>query len=307
MSGLRVRAVGPVVTYTDEGRPRRMRWGVPASAPMDPEALAAIRAVAGPGAAVEVSLGGLEVAVEGAPCTLAVAGGGFDVVRNGLNVSAPCAFAAFPGDVVRIAPRTRGGGAWAYLAASGGFDAATWQGSAATHVASGLGGGALAQGDLIPFAAPRIDYARQGAIALPGRAGGPFRLILGPQDRHFPAKVIDRLFASEWRATARGNRMGMGIDGPALRPEGALSIPSEPLVRGAVQVNGEGGAVVLAADHQTAAGYPKIAVLASVDHGRFAQLRPGAAFRFERITPAEAVALKRAADGGGAPDGPAGA
>ena len=307
MSGLRVRAVGPVVTFTDEGRPGRLRWGVPASAPMDPGALAALRPVAGPGAAVEVSLGGLEVAVEGAPCTLAVAGGGFEVRRNGLDVSAPCAFAAFPGDVVRIAPRAKGGGAWAYLAATGGFDAPRWQGSAATHVASGLGGGALAKGDLIPFAAPRIDYARQGAIALPERGDGPFRLILGPQDRHFPETAVERLFASEWRATARGNRMGMGIDGPALRPEGALSIPSEPLVRGAVQVNGEGGAVVLAADHQTAAGYPKIAVLASVDHGRFAQLRPGASFRFERITPAEGVTLARAAAGGTAPSDARGA
>ena len=60
-------------------------------------------------------------------------------------------------------------------------------------------------------------------------------------------------------------------------------------------MNGEGGVIVLAADHQTAAGYPKIAVLASVDHGRSAQLRPGTPLRFERIEPAEAVALAREA------------
>lgn len=290
-----MRAVGAVVTICDEGRPGRMRWGVPASGPMDPGGLAALRRAVGPGPAIEVSLGGLEFAVEGAPCTLAVAGGGFEVRRNGLDVSAPCAFGAFPGDVVRIAPARRGG-AWAYLGAPGGFDAPLWQGSAATHVSSGLGGGVLEAGMLLRFGAPRIDYAAQGPIPVPERPAGPFRLVLGPQDRHFPPEAIGTLLSAEWRATARGDRMGMGLDGPPVRPDGALSIPSEPLVRGAVQVNGEGRVTVLAADHQTAAGYPKIAVMVAADHGRFAQLRPGDRVRFRAVTPKEGVALVREGD-----------
>ncbi len=38
---------------------------------------------------------------------------------------------------------------------------------------------------------------------------------------------------------------------------GALSIPSEPIVRGSVQVTGDGVPAVLLADHQTTGGYPK--------------------------------------------------
>jgi allophanate hydrolase len=56
------------------------------------------------------------------------------------------------------------------------------------------------------------------------------------------------------------------------------------LADGAIQVPGSGLPIVLLVDRQTVGGYPKIAVVASVDVGRFAWLGPGDAIRFSEIS-----------------------
>jgi allophanate hydrolase len=61
-------------------------------------------------------------------------------------------------------------------------------------------------------------------------------------------------------------------------------MPSEPVAPGSVQVAGDGVATVLLADHQTTGGYPKLATVLDADLDRFAQLRPGDAFRFRLVT-----------------------
>lgn len=87
--------------------------------------------------------------------------------------------------------------------------------------------------------------------------------------------------------------MGVRLRGPALPPVGALSIPSEPIVRGSIQVSGDGVATVLLADHGTTGGYPKIATLLNDDVSGFAQNRPRDEVQFRSISPQEAVALSR--------------
>jgi allophanate hydrolase len=87
--------------------------------------------------------------------------------------------------------------------------------------------------------------------------------------------------------------MGMRLKGPELPLVGALSIPSEPVVRGSVQVSGDGVPTVLLADHQTTGGYPKIATIISPDTDWLAQHRAGQQVRFMDITSAQAVAEVR--------------
>jgi allophanate hydrolase len=70
---------------------------------------------------------------------------------------------------------------------------------------------------------------------------------------------------------------------------------SAPSLRGAIQVNGAGTPTVLLADHQTTAGYPRIATVISADLDRAAQLRPGTPLRFVAVTVAEAIAAARSA------------
>ena len=87
--------------------------------------------------------------------------------------------------------------------------------------------------------------------------------------------------------------MGMRLAGPSLTLGDVLSIPSEPIVSGSIQVSGDGVASVLLADHQTTGGYPKIATVVSADVDRVAQLRPGERLHFQAVSAEEAVTIAR--------------
>ena len=75
---------------------------------------------------------------------------------------------------------------------------------------------------------------------------------------------------------------------------GSLDMVSEPLVRGAIQVLGHGDPIVLLSDHQTTAGYPKIATVATVDQDAFVQLRTRQTVLFKAISPETAIEAAKA-------------
>jgi allophanate hydrolase subunit 2 len=52
-------------------------------------------------------------------------------------------------------------------------------------------------------------------------------------------------------------------------------LPSEPLVRGSVQLPPSGRPVIFGPDHPTTGGYPVVAVLNEDSSDRLAQCRPG--------------------------------
>ena len=87
--------------------------------------------------------------------------------------------------------------------------------------------------------------------------------------------------------------MGVRLEGPPLSLSSALSIPSEPIVRGSLQVSGDGVPTLLLADHQTTGGYPKIATVISADVGAISQLRSGDSLKFQAVTPKHAIDLAR--------------
>ena len=66
---------------------------------------------------------------------------------------------------------------------------------------------------------------------------------------------------------------------------------SEAVTFGTVQVPPDGEPIVLMADRQSTGGYPRMLQVAAVDLPKLAQMRPGDAFSFERITLEEAQYL----------------
>lgn len=293
-----VRFAGPHVTVQDGGRPGLARFGVPASGAMDRLALAATNLAVGnaAGAAcLEVSLGGLHLDCVAGPVSFAVAGGGF-IVDHGAQKGGSWQVATLqPGEqlVIRRGPW----GAWCYLAFAGGMVAAPWLGSVATHSQSGFGGGRLVTGDAVTIEAPRVVDARRVPCPTFARPVTELRATLGPQDRFFTPDQITEFESAVWRLSGAYDRMGVRLSGPVLPPAARLDMPSEPVARGSVQVAGDGVATVLLADHQTTGGYPKLATVLDCDLDRFAQLRPGDAFRFRLVTPEAAVAHARAMGG----------
>lgn len=291
-----VRFAGPHVSVQDGGRPGLARFGVPTSGAMDRLAIAAANMAVGnaPGAAcIEVSLGGLQLDCVKGPVSFAVAGGGFIVEHTaqtggaqkegGQKAGSWQVTTLQPGE--RLVIRRGPWGAWCYLAFAGEMDATQWLGSAATHSQSGFGGGRVVTGTEITISAPRLVEGRVIPCPAFARPMTELRATLGPQDRFFAADQIALLEAAVWRLSGAYDRMGVRLTGPLLVPRAKLDMPSEPVARGSVQVAGDGVATVLLADHQTTGGYPKIVTVLDSDLDRFAQLRPGDAFRFRLVTP----------------------
>lgn len=295
---LKVQFAGPYVSLQDGGRPGQMRFGVPLSGAMDRAALALANAALGndPGApGIEVSMGGLTLTHHGAPLSIAVAGGGFIIERGGEKFGAWCVLRLTEGQ--RLVIRPGPWGCWTYLALAGDLATSRWLGSAATHALSGLGGGKLASGQRLTISSPRPGPEAPLALPCPvwARPRHLARVVMGPQDRHFSAETLTTFQTATFYASSAFDRMGMRLEGPALAPSGALSIPSEPILRGAVQVTGAGVATLLGADHQTTGGYPKIATVISADHDALSQLRPRDALRFQPVTPEAALDAARGA------------
>lgn len=297
---LSILRAGPLVSVQDAGRPGLMRFGVPASGPMDRVALAAANRALGnpPGAAcIEVSLAGLTLECAEGTTGFAVAGGGFSVIHAGRQGPSWQTGTLREGDRLEIRPGRWG--SWCYLAFPGGIEAPEWLGSRSTHSLSGLGGGALRADGIITLADPRAHQrpheGRDGPFPCPvfARPRRIAHLVPGPQNRYFTPAAIEALLSSDWTLTTAADRMGVRLSGPAIAPAAPLDMPSEPIARGSIQVAGDGVATVLMADHQTTGGYPKIATILDCDLDGFAQLRPRERVAFRALTPEDAIARAR--------------
>lgn len=289
----KVTFAGPLVSFQDAGRSGHMRFGVPASGPMDRFAHAAAHTMLGTppgGTAIEVSLGGLVLECLDGEVSCALTGGAFSLTND---VAGWQVVTVRTGDKLTL--RAGPWGSWSYLAFAGNINADQWLGHTATHTLSGLGGGALRAGDTFEVHDAGIRPARIGTYDCPAiaRKTANIRVVIGPQDHHFAPGVVETLTTTSYRMTDAFDRMGVRLDGAALPLGNALSIPSEPILRGSIQVAGDGVPVVLLADHQTTGGYPKIATVLSCDTDRLVQLRAGDPLRFRAVTAAQAITAAR--------------
>jgi biotin-dependent carboxylase-like uncharacterized protein len=287
---------GPHVTIQDAGRAGLMRFGVPSSGPMDRASHLAANVALGNAAdtpGIEVSVGGLTIQCLSGAVTFAMAGGGF-IVEHAERKSSSWNIATLrAGEHLTI--RRGPWGSWTYLALAGRLEARDWLSSASTHGPSGLGGGRLASGQYLVVADAVVREDREGAIPCPitARPRQEVHVVLGPQDRFFADDSVAAFLGVPYRLTNAYDRMGVRLEGPSLKPIASLDMPSEPIVRGSVQVAGDGVATVLLADHQTTGGYPKIATVLDADLDAFVQLRPSDMVAFRAITPEQAIERAR--------------
>ena len=296
---LAVSFAGPHVSVQDGGRPGLMRYGVPRSGPMDRRSFAAANlALGNPAGApgIEVSMGGLMLQCLSGAVGFAVAGGGFIVEHAGDRRGSWSVATLRAGEALTIRPGPWG--SWCYLAFAGRLQVPQWLGSASTHAISGLGGGRLTHGTQLVIA----DAARRAECRIPcpvtARPRHELRVTPGPQQRFFSAGTISDFVSGAWRMTDAWDRMGVRLAGPLIAPQAALDMPSGPVVRGSVQVAGDGVATVLLADHQTTGGYPRIATVLDCDLDGFVQLRPRDRVSFRPVSAEQAISLARTAQRG---------
>ena len=288
---------GPHVSVQDSGRHGMARFGVTGSGAMDRGALKFANAALGNplGASViEISIGGLTLKCTKGSITVAVVGGGFVVTIDDVVHPSWCVATIHSGSTFTIRPGSWG--SWAYLAFAGNLQCKTWLGSASTHGSSGFGGGMIAARQAIAVENASVTSRREGVIPYPPsqEQRSYVRVVLGPQDRFFTPAALSDFQSRRFTLTNAYDRMGVRLSGPLLPVNAALNMPSEAIVRGSIQVAGDGIATVLLADHQTTGGYPKIATVLSDDLDGFAQLRSGATVKFRAVTPQVAIEAIRA-------------
>jgi allophanate hydrolase subunit 2 len=114
----------------------------------------------------------------------------------------------------------------------------------------------------------------------------PIRFVWGLHAELFAARVRERFLGERFRVSSRLDRMGIRLADPAGVFAGApiLSLVSDAIVPGDVQILGDGTPIVLMRDHQPTGGYPRIATVISADLDRLAQLRPGSELAFAPVS-----------------------
>ena len=286
---------GPLVTFQDIGRPGNMRYGVSASGPMDIISFEAANAVLGnetKQTAIEISLGGLILQCHEGSITLAITGGDFLIEYQGQKISSWTVLTIQKGE--RLSIRAGKSGSWAYLAFSGKLNVKDWLKSNSTHSTSGFGGGVLKTGQKFTLTDASNQANRIGPILKPSfNTNDLIHAVLGPQDQHFMNTAIEIFSDSIFKVSDNYDRMGMQLTGPKLELKSALSIPSEPVVKGSIQVSGDGIPTILLADHQTTGGYPKIATVISSDINRLVQFRSNQSVKFILINSNKALQKAR--------------
>jgi biotin-dependent carboxylase-like uncharacterized protein len=291
---------GVLLALQDLGRPGYERLGVPPSGACDRwgHAVAAVLAGAPPDAATaEVTLAGAELLVV-ETCVVALGGADLGAERDdGRALRTGAAHRLPSGARIRFAGAPSG--MRAYLGLAGGIAAErSFESVSALAGLGAHGGRTLRAGD-------RLEPVRRGDLSAAGRSWparlaphpatgrGPLSFVAGPDLRHLPPDIVERLEGATWHVAAASDRMGIRLDGPSI---GAGSeIISHPLLPGSIQLPADGPPLLILPDGPTVGGYPVVGVVPRIDHPRLGQLRPGDEVRFTRTSAEVARAAWRAA------------
>lgn len=183
-------------------------------------------------------------------------------------------------------------GVYGYVHFGGGVESAMHLNSRSTHITAGIGG------SIIPR--DRIEIgtdanAGMGAMKLPIAErfqGGVLRIVPSVQTDMFSIEERVRFEATDFIRSARGNRQGVQLDfdGAPFSANDQLSLLSEIILPGDIQMTGEGVPFILLPECQTTGGYPRIGTIIPQDLAKAAQTAAGEKIRFRFVSVDQAVA-----------------
>ncbi len=254
---------GIATTVQDRGRPGLAALGVPPSGAID-RAIADMlnRLVGNPeDAAVLETAGGVRLRAQRS------------LVIASDSESAPRHLRA--GDEISIAP----GGVrqWHYLAVQGGIGTPLVLGSRSHDTLSGIGALAITAGTELGIARRTTDLVPVDVAPL-GAPSTTIRASAGPRLDWFEGDALAALTTTSW-TVVESNRVGVRLHGARIARRTAIELPSEGLVRGAIQIPPDGDLVMMLADHPTTGGYPVVAVVDDADVAALAQHPAGTTIR----------------------------
>ena len=281
---LHVEQAGPFTTVQDLGRPGLASLGVSPSGAFDRAAAHQANALVGnrdDAAVLEVLAGGLVLRVDGPGRHVAVTGAAAPALVDGRPVGSGHPVLLRDGQRLRIGRATHG--ARVYLAVAGGLLTDRVLGSRSADTLSGLGGGRVPDGARLPVGEPTGGIGTLDVPWLSRLGEVTVDLVLGPRDDWFTPSAVRTFLETAWTVSAECDRVGVRLVGPALERSRSDELPSEPCVRGSVQVAADGLPIVFGPDHPVTGGYPVVGVVVDHDTDRLAQLVPGDVVRFRAV------------------------
>ena len=293
MTGLRILSCGPGLSIQDMGRPGYLEQGLSISGVADFLALYEATALLGhtePQAAIEMAgIGGTFTAET--DMTIALTGAVMEANINGIKAAWNATHLLPSGAELEIGGAQSG--VYGYLSFGAGILANTFLGSRSTHLRGGIGQ-ALQAGELIPLGQ---DHANAAGISLDAEerfSGGVIRVVPSVQSALFSKLEHKRFADTAFIRSSRGNRMGVAFDfeGDGFTAEGQLSILSEIITVGDIQMTGDGRPFVLLPECQTTGGYPRIGTVIPADLPKLVQTATGKEISFQMITLTEALELQ---------------
>jgi biotin-dependent carboxylase-like uncharacterized protein len=177
-------------------------------------------------------------------------------------------------------------GVYGYLHVGGGIATDLKLGSRSSHITAGIGKPIAANTEL-----PIGTDANAGSsgIRLPVSdrfSGGIVRVSPSAQTARFSKAERARFEATQFVRSLHGNRQGIQLEfnGASFTTEDQLSILSEAMVPGDIQMTGNGNPFVLLPECQTTGGYPRIGTVLPQDLPIVAQAAPGAPLQFNFVS-----------------------
>lgn len=230
-------------------------------------------------AALEVTFGGLRLRAFG-DVILCLTGAPAPAEANGRPEPYAAPFILRDGHVLTLGmPRS---GLRTYVSFRGGLALPEVLGSRSTDTMSGLGPAPLRAGQVLEVGRhthgfPHVELA---AVAPPSPGTVELSVLPGPRLEWFAQPEL--LERSPWSVSTRSDRKGIRLEGDPIERHPRwrdAELPSEGMVRGAIQVPPNGQPVLFLNDHPVTGGYPVIGVVRTAHVDRAAQLQPGQSVR----------------------------
>ncbi len=284
-------------TFQDEGRKNLYHIGIPFSGAMDNRNyLLANRLVDNKFdfPVLEFAYQGPLLKYSGKKINIAITGNvNFTIKQNNKLINGVCyqTFTLESGDELDIISTNKS--VYGYLAVSGKFDVNYQWSSCSTNTKANIGannGKKLEINKIINLlnlnqnlSSKKLNYINTKIENI--------RVMKGTNYHYFSEEGKKNFFEKEFTISKLSDRMGMRLEGEKIENIIDTNIKSEGLIKGVIQIPGDGNPIIMLSDHGTIGGYPKIGVVISADYDKLVQLPPGSKIKFKEVELSSAESL----------------
>ena len=284
-------------TFQDKGRANLYHLGIPFSGAMDNRNYLLANKLVGnnlTNPVLEFALQGPLLKYFGEKINFAITGDvSFKIKSKNGEIEGNCyeTYEIHDGDEVDLLSTNKS--VYGYLSISGKFDVDYQWGSCSTNTKSNIGaneGKKLQANQIINVSEINNNLGKKKVNYINSKIE-KIRVIKGTNFDYFSKTAISNFFEKEFKVSKLSDRMGMRLEGTKLENSKSSNIKSEGLIKGVIQVPGDGNPIIMLSDHGTIGGYPKIGVIISADYDRLVQIPPGSNIKFQQIELSDAETL----------------